>query len=308
MLTGRPPFDLANIGGSDFAVQEKHVREIPPNPSRWNPRIPPSLDRVVLESLAKNPKHRIPGCQEFVLRLNAVEEEMRRKDYDDGSDKRGRRTLIAATAFAAAIVSLSTEYWLIRPKRPMPASQPSLRSGVERKPAPPDPKPPRRNPALRQTRTRPCRNRNRLCLRHSRRGPRQNRSRLIRRRPGRSRTRRPGRNLSCPRPSRRCPSRSSPFRNQSQLYPNRNRRRQTPCHRFPSRSPPFRNRSRSCPITNRRCPSPSRRKPIPRRRSPGLERTTGQKHSGRDHFHRHAPGLSIGRGFRGEHMGVADQC
>jgi serine/threonine-protein kinase len=143
MLTGRPPFNVAETGGSAFAVQEKHVREAPPNPSRWNPRIPPSLDRVVLESLAKDPKDRIAGCQEFAARLDAVEEEIRRKDYNDGSDARGRRILIAATAFATVVVTLPSVYWLMRPKPSMPASQTSTLSSpmVEPKPARPESEP-----------------------------------------------------------------------------------------------------------------------------------------------------------------------
>ncbi|HEY6558741.1 MAG TPA: protein kinase [Polyangiaceae bacterium] len=54
MFTGRLPFE-----GSDVATFFiKHMKEMPPEPRSYNTRLPPELNRLVLELLAKDPKDR----------------------------------------------------------------------------------------------------------------------------------------------------------------------------------------------------------------------------------------------------------
>lgn len=54
MLTGQTPFD----GDTPVAVAMKHIQEIPEPPSAINPRIPPSLERIILRCLEKDPQAR----------------------------------------------------------------------------------------------------------------------------------------------------------------------------------------------------------------------------------------------------------
>jgi eukaryotic-like serine/threonine-protein kinase len=54
LLTGELPFDAADI--ATFFV--KHLRDQPPLPSAKNPEVPPELDELVLEMLAKEPEQR----------------------------------------------------------------------------------------------------------------------------------------------------------------------------------------------------------------------------------------------------------
>ena len=54
MLTGQTPFD----GDTPVAVAMKHIQEIPESPSALNPRIPPSLERIIMRCLEKEPQAR----------------------------------------------------------------------------------------------------------------------------------------------------------------------------------------------------------------------------------------------------------
>jgi serine/threonine-protein kinase len=53
-LTGQTPFD----GETPVAVAMKHIQEIPEAPSSLNPRIPPSLERIIMRCLEKDPQAR----------------------------------------------------------------------------------------------------------------------------------------------------------------------------------------------------------------------------------------------------------
>jgi hypothetical protein len=54
MVTGRPPFD----GPTPFAIAACHLREQPPPPRTVNAAVPPALEAVILQALAKNPNDR----------------------------------------------------------------------------------------------------------------------------------------------------------------------------------------------------------------------------------------------------------
>jgi len=54
MLVGHPPFD----GDTPVAIAVRHIQEPPVRPSRYNPSIPPSLERVILRCLEKDPRDR----------------------------------------------------------------------------------------------------------------------------------------------------------------------------------------------------------------------------------------------------------
>ena len=74
MLTGRLPFD----GDSSVAIAMKHVQELPPPVSRWNPTVPGELETIIDKALSKVPEDRYRTAGEFaqVLRTyeNAIEQ------------------------------------------------------------------------------------------------------------------------------------------------------------------------------------------------------------------------------------------
>ncbi|MCL1841415.1 MAG: Stk1 family PASTA domain-containing Ser/Thr kinase [Propionibacteriaceae bacterium] len=61
LLTSRPPF----VGDSPVSVAYQHVREMPIPPSQLNPMIPPAVDAIVMQSLAKSPSDRYQSAQEM---------------------------------------------------------------------------------------------------------------------------------------------------------------------------------------------------------------------------------------------------
>jgi serine/threonine-protein kinase len=69
MLTGRDVFE----GPTPIAVLTKHVRDDPPAPSSLSETsIPPDLDQVVLDCLAKDPAERPASALELLARFNAL--------------------------------------------------------------------------------------------------------------------------------------------------------------------------------------------------------------------------------------------
>ena len=54
MLVGHPPFD----GDTPVAIAVRHIQEPPVRPSRFNPDIPPALERIIMRCLEKDPRDR----------------------------------------------------------------------------------------------------------------------------------------------------------------------------------------------------------------------------------------------------------
>lgn len=54
MLVGHPPFD----GDTPVSIAVRHIQEAPTRPSRYNPAIPPTLERVILRCLEKDARDR----------------------------------------------------------------------------------------------------------------------------------------------------------------------------------------------------------------------------------------------------------
>jgi len=61
MLTGDVPFH----GETDFAVQQQQVKARPPNPRASNGAISARVTRIITLALAKDPRARIQGCEQF---------------------------------------------------------------------------------------------------------------------------------------------------------------------------------------------------------------------------------------------------
>lgn len=72
LVTGQPPFDG---GGNHFAVMMAHVSNRPRSPSKLRPDVPPALERLILDALAKDPAARPQSCAAFRERLlEAIDE------------------------------------------------------------------------------------------------------------------------------------------------------------------------------------------------------------------------------------------
>jgi serine/threonine-protein kinase len=61
MVVGKAPFD----GDNPVAIAYKHVREDPAPPSRTNPTVPPALEAIILQALAKDPAMRYQSAEEM---------------------------------------------------------------------------------------------------------------------------------------------------------------------------------------------------------------------------------------------------
>lgn len=75
MLTGRAPFVKGEdgIGMADFAIQQAHVKMLPIRPKARVPELSNELDTIVMSALEKEPANRIPGCEEFIRLLEAID-------------------------------------------------------------------------------------------------------------------------------------------------------------------------------------------------------------------------------------------
>jgi serine/threonine protein kinase len=68
LATGRLPFPDESAG----RLMYKHISEPPPEPRAINPDIPPVLERVILQALAKAPEDRYPTAQSMVADLTPI--------------------------------------------------------------------------------------------------------------------------------------------------------------------------------------------------------------------------------------------
>jgi serine/threonine-protein kinase len=66
VVTGQVPFS----GTNHFAIMMAHVNEAPRPPSELRPDIPPLLERLILDCLAKDPAARPASCDAFRARLD----------------------------------------------------------------------------------------------------------------------------------------------------------------------------------------------------------------------------------------------
>ena len=77
MVTGRVPFDA----DTPFAVVLKHVNDPLPMPRTLNPDIPPSIERVILKALAKEPEDRYQTAAELGQSLQEIAQDITAPDW-----------------------------------------------------------------------------------------------------------------------------------------------------------------------------------------------------------------------------------
>ena len=61
MVTGRPPF----TGDTPVSIAYQHVREVPPTPRSLNPSVPPPLEAIILQAMAKLPAERYATAEDM---------------------------------------------------------------------------------------------------------------------------------------------------------------------------------------------------------------------------------------------------
>jgi len=72
MLTGRVPFE----GENPVAIALKHLSDEPVPPQALIPEIPDNLNAVVMRALAKDPRDRYPGAEEFLADLERCRQDL----------------------------------------------------------------------------------------------------------------------------------------------------------------------------------------------------------------------------------------
>jgi tRNA A-37 threonylcarbamoyl transferase component Bud32 len=85
-VTGRAPF----AGATMFDIMRAHVEEPPPSPRALRPGLPPSLERVILTALAKDPAQRYQRAAEMSAALEAAADDI--PDGEWGAIGSGART------------------------------------------------------------------------------------------------------------------------------------------------------------------------------------------------------------------------
>jgi eukaryotic-like serine/threonine-protein kinase len=65
MLTGHTPFEADNY----TALAHSHIYELPPPPSKFNPRISPAVQAVTLKALEKDPANRFQEAMDMAITL-----------------------------------------------------------------------------------------------------------------------------------------------------------------------------------------------------------------------------------------------
>ena len=70
LFTGTIPFS----GSNWFEILQKHVTDEPVAPSSRRPELPPEVDQIVLKAMAKDPRERFQGTEEFLRGLMLVED------------------------------------------------------------------------------------------------------------------------------------------------------------------------------------------------------------------------------------------
>ena len=116
MLAGRPPF----TGESPVAIAYKQVNEAPVPPSGLNAEVSPSLDAVVMRSLAKNPANRYQTAGEFAEDLDRV-----RRGQDVYATP-----LMPAGGDATQVISRSQSTQVLPPQTEPPGSSRKVWLGV----------------------------------------------------------------------------------------------------------------------------------------------------------------------------------
>lgn len=79
MLTGKVPFDDPSV----MSVALKHLNELPPPPSMYNPQLPPAVEKTIMRLLDKEPTRRYAnGWQLYSALVEAFEQDETDDEFD----------------------------------------------------------------------------------------------------------------------------------------------------------------------------------------------------------------------------------
>lgn len=79
MLAGRPPF----VGPTAVSIAMQHASTTPPPLRQFNPAVPPSIERIVMRTLEKEPNERFHSAAEMEQTLRACARELSRRNQLD---------------------------------------------------------------------------------------------------------------------------------------------------------------------------------------------------------------------------------
>jgi eukaryotic-like serine/threonine-protein kinase len=85
LLTGHVPFDA----DSAVSVALKHVSELPPPPSAFDPAVPPELETIVLWALDKDPAQRPQDADAFIAALESARDAVLAREGSPGQATAG---------------------------------------------------------------------------------------------------------------------------------------------------------------------------------------------------------------------------
>jgi tetratricopeptide (TPR) repeat protein len=105
-VAGRPAFSGANV--IEIGAQVLHVD--PPPPSRFNPRVPAELDRLVARALAKRPEDRFQTAEDFAAELARVRARL------SSNDTMRTRRLVSAENLVRSSAFITMAEGLRRPR------------------------------------------------------------------------------------------------------------------------------------------------------------------------------------------------
>ncbi|MDO8736688.1 MAG: Stk1 family PASTA domain-containing Ser/Thr kinase [Thermoleophilia bacterium] len=97
MLTGRVPFE----GENPVAIALKHLSDEPVPPQALVPGVPDNLNAVVMRALAKDPRDRYPGAEEFLADLERCRQDLP-VTAPPPADDTVMTSVLSAAAIAAA--------------------------------------------------------------------------------------------------------------------------------------------------------------------------------------------------------------
>ncbi len=104
LLTGQRPFS-----GSTATVMQQVLNHTPAQPSRWNAALPPGLDAVIMQALAKEPARRHATARAFQqaigAALRAVGAQAPAQQTQEPWETDSDATIVAAPAMLAALTS-----------------------------------------------------------------------------------------------------------------------------------------------------------------------------------------------------------
>lgn len=103
MLTGKVPFD----GGSDYEIEDQHIRSAPPDPKIVVASIPKEVAQLVLTATRKSPEQRFSNCEQFLAETEKAEAVLKGQG---GPSKVGLYYSLFATALVGAGLAIAFLY------------------------------------------------------------------------------------------------------------------------------------------------------------------------------------------------------